>query len=217
MKLLYRVQHAAGRDAALARLLPLLPPACEVVTDDEAATKPNPFRNYLRCLAGARPDVTHLVVIQDDAVPCKSFGVLVAEAVRERPDGVLSLFVGGLSGQTRKNFWAAQIAGEKWAKVHFREIHHVVALVWPVELAQAFLDWWASEPRIPGPPVQQSDDAIVGHWIKSTYADRRVRREIWATVPCLVEHPDDLPSVVQGARRLGDKGRRAIAFIDDLG
>lgn len=215
MKLHYRVQHAVGRDAGLERLLPLLPPAAEVVTDHETSD-PNPFRNYLRCLTGAPTGTTHLCVLQDDAVPCASFAGHVAEAVGERPDDVISLFVGGLSGRTRKDFWEAQSRGERWSKVYFREIHHVVALVWPVPLAQEFLDWWATEPRIPGPKVQRSDDAVVGHWIKSTYANRNTRRIVWATVPCLVEHLDDLPSVVQGNRRLGDKGRRAIAFIDDM-
>lgn len=214
MKLHYRIQHADGRDDALARLLPLLPSGAETITDYEARKAPNPFRGYLKCLAGAPQDVTHLVVIQDDALPCKDFDRQVAAAVGERPGDVLSLFVGGLTGRTRKDFWEAQKKGDRWSPVYFREIHHVVCLVWPVELAQAFLDWWESSPRIPGPPVQQSDDAIVGYWIKSTYADRRIRRQVWATVPCLVEHPDDLPSVVQGNRRLGDKGRRAICWID---
>ncbi len=215
MKIAYRVQHTVGRDDALARLLTRVP-APEIITDHEVEN-PNPFRNYLRCLAGAPADVTHLCVLQDDALPCLSFTSRLAAAVQERPDELISLFVGGLSGKTRKDFWAAQMNDERWSPVHFRETHHVVALVWPVQLAQNFLDWWAGEPRIPGPKVQRSDDAVVTHWIKSMYASRFTRRTVWATVPCLVEHPDDLPSIVQGNRRLGDKGRRAIAFIDDLG
>ena len=215
MKIHYRVQHTAGRDAALQRLLPLLPPAVEVITDHETHD-PNPFRNYVRCLEGAPPGVTHLCVMQDDAVPCRNFDSLVEEAVGERPDEVVSLFVGGLSGRTRKDFWLAQKHGARWSQINFRETHHVVALVWPVARAQEFLDWWASGPRLPGHRTPRSDDAMVTHWIKSTYANRGTRRTVWATVPCLVEHPDDLPSVVQGNRRLGDKGRRAIAFIDDL-
>lgn len=211
----YRVQHTAGRDVALRRLLPLLPPESEVITDHEVSN-PNPFRNYLRCLEGAPPGITHLCVMQDDAVPCTGLAGRLQEAVGERPDDVLSLFVGGLSGKTRKDFWAAQSRGDRWSTVYFRETHHVVALVWPVPLAQQFLAWWASGPKIPGPKVQRSDDAVVTHWIKSTYANRQTRLQVWATVPCLVEHPDDLPSIVQNARRLGDKGRRAIAFIDDL-
>ena len=212
----YRVQHSAARDEGLRRLLPLLPPETEVFTDYEVED-PNPFRNYLRCLAGCPQGVTHICVMQDDAVPCASIALRLQEAVDERPDDVLSLFVGGLSGRTRKDFWAAQQNGERWSPINFREVHHVVSLCWPVPMAEAFLEWWASGPRIPGRKVQRSDDAVIGQWIKSTYADRRVRRTVWATVPCLVEHPDDLPSVVQGNRRLGDKGRRAIAFIDDLG
>jgi hypothetical protein len=215
MKLLYRVQHTAGRDVALARLMERLPPA-EVITDHETDDL-NPFRNYLRCLAPPPLPVTHLCVIQDDAVPCLNFGPRVIAAINERPFDVLSLFVGGLTGRTRKDFWGAQTRGEHWSPVYFRETHHVVALVWPTPLAAEFLAWWASEPRIPGPKVQRSDDAVVTHWIKSTYANRNTRRNVWATVPCLVEHPDDLPSVVQSARRLGDKGRRAIAFADDVG
>lgn len=210
MKIAYRVQHAAGRDVALQRLLPHLPGA-EVVVDHEV-DQPNPFRNYLRCLAGAPQGATHLCVMQDDALPCRAIAPRVEEAVGERPDDVISLFVGGLSGRTRKDFWAAQSRGERWSPVYFREIHHVVALVWPVGLAQEFLDWWASEPKMPGRREQKSDDAVVGYWARTT------KRLFWATVPCLVEHPDDLPSVVQSpTRTLGDKGRRAIAFIDDLG
>jgi hypothetical protein len=201
----YRVQHTVGRDQALERLLRLLPPAVEVVTDHDI-NDPNPFRNYLRCLEGAPPDATHLCVLQDDALPCQGFEVLLKEAVGERPDEVISLFVGGLPGRTRKDFLAAQLNGERWSKVWFREIHHVVALVWPSVLAQDFLDWWASEPRVPGPKVQRSDDAVVGYWARTTH------RLFWATVPCLVEHPDDFPSIVQGTNRFGDRGRRAIAF-----
>jgi hypothetical protein len=214
VKVLYRVQHAAGRDQALARLLTRIP-SSDVITDHEVSD-PNPFRNYLRCLADPPADVTHLCVLQDDTLPCRSFASRLRAAITERPDDVLSLFVGGLTGRTRKDFWAAQTAGEKWSPIYFREIHHVVALVWPVPLAKDFLEWWATDPKIPGPKTQRSDDAVVGQWIRSTYANRHTRRQVWATVPCLVQHPDDLPSVVQGPRRLGDKGRKAIAFIDDL-
>lgn len=209
VKIAYRVQHAAGRDDALQRVLARLPEA-EVITDHEVAD-PNPLRCYLRCLAGAPQGVTHLCVMQDDALPCQAIALRLEEAVAERPEDVLSLFVGGLSGRTRKEFWAAQSRGDRWSPVYFREIHHVVALCWPVALAQEFLDWWESNPKMPGARIQRSDDAVVGYWARTTH------RLFWATVPCLVEHPDDLPSVVQSASRsLGDKGRRAILFIDDL-
>jgi hypothetical protein len=150
--------------------------------------------------------------MQDDALPCKDFSERVAKAINERPDDVLALFVGGLSGRTRKLFWEAQKLGDRFSPIYFREIHHVVALVWPAPLVEEFLSWYElNQKKIPGHKPPQSDDAVIGYWARTT------RRLFYATVPCLVEHPDDLPSVVQNAGRpLGDAGRKAIAFIDDI-
>lgn len=138
---------------------------------------------------------------------CRDFPPAVTAAIADRPTSVLSLFVGGLSGRTRKDFWEAQGRRDPWSPIYFREIHHCVALVWPRELAEEFLDWTSSS-RMPGDCRQvQSDDAIIGAWA------RRTKKQFWATVPCLVEHNDDpdvFPSTID--RPQGDKGRQAIAF-----
>ena len=206
MKLHYRVQNVPGREGALTRLLPLLPPAVEVITD-HAGGIPNPLRGYLLCLEDPPPEATHLVIVQDDALPCRDFDARVKEAVEEKPDDLISLFVGGLRGRTLTNFYAAQKMGKRWTTIYFREIHHVVALVWPVAEAAAFLRWFETA-RIPGAKPPRSDDAAVGYWARTT------RRTFWARVPCLVEHPDDFPSTIRSQPRFGDKGRRAISFID---
>jgi len=206
VKIEYRVQHLAGRDEPLARLLARLPPAVTVVTDTELeALGPNPMRNYLRCLEPPKKNVTHLCVLQDDAVPCEAFDRLTAEAVGERPGDVVSLFVGGLTNRTRKSFYEAMQRKERWCPVYFRDIHHVVGMVWPVEVAAGFLEWYATA-RVPGPIPPRSDDAVVGYWARTT------KRTVWATVPCLVEHPDDMPSTVHSIGRQGDAGRKAIWF-----
>lgn len=171
---------------------------------------PNPWAGYQRALqrgVDASTKYTHLLVLQDDVVVCRDFPPAVTAAIEERPDSVLSLWVGGLPGRTRKDFWAAQSRKERWTEVYFRDIHHCVALVWPRELADHFLEW-TSEHRIPGDcRNQQSDDAIIGAWA------RRTKHRFWATVPCLVEHMDDpetVPSTI--GREQGDKGRQAISF-----
>ena len=205
MKIAYRVQHYAGRDDALGRLLPFLPKNTEVVTDEG---NPNPCRGFLRCFESL-PDTTHLCVIQDDALPCKGFLGEVEQAVAGRPDDVLSLFVGGLPGRTKRDFLGALGDGTRWSPIYFSEIHHVVCSVWPVPVAEEFVEWYGGA-RVPGPKPPRSDDAVVGYWARTSH------RLFWATVPCLVEHPDDFPSVVQNGSRFGDKGRRAIAFLDDL-
>lgn len=209
IRIAYRVQHLVGRDDALARLLPRLPSETEVITDHPEDGVKRPMRGYLKCLENPPVNATHLCVIQDDALPCREAARRIGEAVGERPSDVVSLFVGGLPGRTRKDFWAAQAAGERWSSIWFREIHHVVALVWPIELVNDFLAWYKTA-RIPIPIPHNSDDAVVGYWARTQ------RRLFWATVPCLVEHPDDLPSTIHRDERRGDKGRRAIAFVDDI-
>lgn len=204
MNVTYRVQHAAGRDLALDRLLPLLPRAVEVITDAEAQSDPNPLRNFLRCLIPP-PGATHLCILQDDVLPCADFETRVGEAIAGRPTDLISLFVGGLHGRTQREFLWALKAGTPWSQVYFREIHHVVATVWPVGLAHDFLEWFPTA-RIPGPKVQRSDDAVVGYWARKHHV------RVWATVPCLVEHPDDFPSTIRRHSKFGDKGRRAIHF-----
>lgn len=203
------MQHVPERADVLPRLLERLPPAVEVITDTEIESLgSNPMRNYLRCLTDPPPDATHLCVLQDDALPCRAFGVLVPEAVGERPDEVLSLFVGGLTNRTRKDFYIALQRRQQWTPVYFRDIHHVVALVWPVSLAKEFVAWFAAT-KVPGPIPPKSDDAVVGYWARTT------KHQIWAHVPCLVQHPDDVPSLCRSIGVQGDKGRRAIYFIDE--
>lgn len=209
LKIAYRVQHYPGRDAALQRLLPLLPAGVEIMVDTTDGRQ-STWRGYYRCLENPPKHATHLCIIQDDALPCKDFPGKLAQAVSEKPEDVLSLFVGGLPGRTRKDFYNAQLSGARWTPVYFREIHHVVALCWPIPLVHEFLKWYETA-KVPGPKPPVSDDAVVGYWARTQ------KKLFQATVPCLVEHPDDFPSVVQGANRFGDKGRRAIAFIDDLG
>lgn len=175
-----------------------------------SSNPPNPWAGYKLALQRGIEDPTkydHVLVLQDDAIVCHDFPLTVTAAIEERPEQVLSLWVGGLPGRTRKDFWMAQKKRERWTPVYFRDIHHVVALVWPRALAEEFLIWTDSS-RMPGDCRQvQSDDAIVGAWA------RRTKKQFWATVPCLVEHNDDpdlFPSTI--GRPQGDKGRQAIAF-----
>lgn len=206
MRIRYRVQHVAGRDAPLNRLLGIVGASdIEVVTDHQV-DDPNPLRNYRRCLSDPG-DATHLVVLQDDALPCHDLLKRVPRLVAERPGEVISLFVGALPGRTRKDFWAALERRDTWSSVYFRDIHHVVALIWPVALAEEFLLFLDTEP-IPGGAVPRSDDAAVGYWARTR------KHTFWATVPCLVEHPDDFPTTIRRRQPPAGSGRRAIHWID---
>jgi hypothetical protein len=189
-----------------------MPAGTEIVTDWEATHDPNPWRCYRRCLSDPPEAVTHVVIVQDDAIVCRNFGEAVELVTAARPDDILSLFVGGVSRKTAQDMRAAAARGRHWSPLFFRDVSHVVALVWPVKLAAEFLEW-AKEARLPGyRGVCRSDDAVVGEWL------RRTRRVAWATVPCLVEHPDDVPTLIRQRERARDgldRGRCAVTWIGD--
>ena len=208
----YRVQHTAGRDEPLQRLLARIPSA-EVITDHEV-NDPNPWRNYQRCLSDLPEASSHLVVLQDDCLPCRDFGMRVRDAVSHAPEEIISLFVGGLKDSTKIYHRAANNAA-MFANMRGARIHHVVGLVWPVGAARDFLAWYEMEKdRIPYRKPHGSDDAIFTYWIKNG----RPRRTVMATIPSLVEHPDDVYQVARlpgDQRKQGDRGRRAVLFAGE--
>lgn len=202
-----RIQHWPGRPQGLERLLERAPSA-EVIVDD-AEGQPNPWRGYKKCLSNL-PSSGHVAVLQDDTVPCVNFERALELVVSARPDSVISLFVAGLNNVTRRDYLRAMQREQRWTEIYFRDIHHVCALVWPVEKAREFLAW-AETARIPGHSrIPRSDDAIVGTWSRYT------KNPIWATIPSLVQHPDDVPSTIGRKHYSGmERGRTALQFIGD--
>lgn len=211
-RIAYRIQHLAGRDEALNRLLSLLRPApsdLEIITDSGNPPR-SPWRCYRRCLEELPDPFTHVVVLQDDATVCQNFVEAASRVSELRPDDIVLFFVGGFHNRTSKNFNIALQRGEPFCDVYFRDIHHVVGVLWPREMSKAFLEWVDAK-RIPGLRLPyQSDDAVLGAFARLT------KKQIIATVPCLVEHPDDVPSTIGRAAHAGkDKGRVAIYFTGD--
>ena len=183
MNLLHRVQTVKGREACLDRLLPLLTPALvEVVTDE--GDEPNPWRGYQRCLRDIPEGVTHLVVIQDDALPCQNYAPACERIVRARPDNVVCLFLPGSARNKQRAFLDALGHHSPFCVLSPREFLPVVACIWPVEKASDLLEW-AQTARLPGyPRIPRSDDAIAGTW------QRQRRETVLVTVPSIVQHPD---------------------------
>lgn len=198
--------HPSRREFRERLLLGLDGLLIQVVEDN--STPPNPWSGYQKCLSDLR-GFSHALVIQDDAIVCHNFCEVLSKVIAAHPEEVIALFVGGLRNRTTRDFTAALGRGDRYTHIYFRDIHHVVALVWPAALAKAFLDWSRTH-DIPGMPRPRSDDAVVGAWARMT------KRRVVCTVPCLVEHPDDVKSTVGLRAREGkDRGRVAIHYIGD--
>lgn len=202
-----RIQHRAGRDEPLKRLMQNLPPAVQVITDD--GEELNPWRGYRLCLTDL-PESGHVAVLQDDTIVGRNFVPALERIAAANPLRVVELFM-SMQPKRTHNRASMRYGKSRYVDVHSQDLVHVVALLWPVEKARAFLAWVDESPaRLRGERFQ-SDDATVTRWMQLT------KERIRATVPSIVQHPDDVPSIVNCHRvkHGADRGRTAGYWIGD--
>jgi hypothetical protein len=183
------IQHAHSR----AHLLPRLRAAVGeewasqllVVAD---MTLRSPWETYQRCLLdAAQPKLTHLLVIQDDALPVADFHERTLAAVQERPGELLCLYVPALPSYMGRAMLVAQQKGEAFASIPGGMFTPLVAAVWPVALALECAAWAASSESS---RVRRCDDAQVARFLRTK------RYRPLGTVPSLVEHDEATPSTL---------------------
>jgi hypothetical protein len=168
------------------------------------------MRGYLLSLAGL-PAEGHVCVLQDDAIVCRNFVPTLERIAEARPDSVVSLF---LSKAPRRTYNRASVVFGKsrYVETNPADLVHVVGVLWPVAKAQSFVDWVEHSPKHRGADFSPSDDANVSRWKRNT------RETVLCTVPSIVQHPDDVPSIVNAHKqsRIGtDSGRTAGYWIGD--
>lgn len=130
-------------------------------------------------------DATHLLCIQDDALPQERFHGKTVEAIADYPENIVCLFVPGFPRE-RRRMEMARAAGQRYIQFRASAYLPLVATVYPAEVAHGLLAW-SDNPRLRG-----ADDSIAARYC-------RFRRLFpVATVPCLVEHDDTVERV--GAR-----------------
>jgi hypothetical protein len=201
-KLSIALQHHPDRAYLLERTAHLEP---EIVTDPDPEGIRNPWRTYRLALELTPPGVTHRLVLQDDAETCDLFTEHALLALEARPENIVSFFVPNTLRSGAKAFWQACDRGEAWCVLDWREWVPVVALAWPVEMIPGFLGW-CDRAGFTG-DRRRADDAIVGRYV------REARTQVLATVPSLVEHPDDVESTIGMKKNIP---RRALCYWDGV-
>lgn len=167
----------------------------------------NPWRTYLACLKVGAGLTKPFVILQDDCVPVPGFPE-AAEAVRRAlPDALLAFTLQGMiSSVTRFAFWRALDQGVRLIKITPSNWVPAMALGWTPKLATLALEWDQLQTQLR--PSYTSDDG------RLFYFTRWAATEVWATVPCLVDHPDDVPTVGSTKKRNGHKpSRRTLAVL----
>lgn len=208
----YIVQSVPARRELRQRLLDQLPQA--VVVEDDGPRPPSPWRGYLRCIEAISDEATHALIIQDDTIVCSNFTLAVERLAEIHEHTPLCLFVSASKSKTMMQYRKAAKSQLRYSEIWFQDYCPVVALLWPRSKLAEFMHWWAGNPRLPGMrEPYRSDDAVVGSWMKFT------RQRVLATVPSLVEHPDDTLSVKWDTSNVPsgteNRFRRAFQFIGD--
>lgn len=167
---------------------------------EHAAEPSDPWTGYRRCLEDIPDGHDHIAVIQDDAVPCRNFKGALEALARPVP---VCLFLPNMAMRTRRHANSAIIRGEHWIELHHSDWMPVVAVLWPTVKIRSLLDWYDHRP--PRRTPDRSDDGVCGRWMAAT------SQSVLATLPSLVEHPDDVASTW----RVNRQPRRALWYIGD--
>lgn len=143
------------------------------------------WRNHMRAWkSAADSDATHAVILQDDAVPIPDFRKHVEAAVKQRPDKLLSLYLGThrpRREEVLRTVAKAEKSSASW--IVSDSLHWGVAVVVPVALISEILSTVRSS-RLPY-------DQRISEWAHATGAT------VYYTWPSLVNHADQ-PTVIRG-------------------
>lgn len=155
-----------------------------------------------RALAAYDPAATHHLVLQDDAWPCSKFFDVIDDVLEHVPVGhPVSLFQG--RGRTKpRRFHFRSI----YASARSRRAPFLVyggpwwgqAVVVPTSHVRPIILWGDTHPKI------ENYDHKIATWYHAHGVD------CWYTLPSLVQHLTDGPSLVPG--RSNTSGRRALWY-----
>lgn len=147
---------------------------------------------------------SHLLIVQDDALLCEDFAARAVTAVTARPDVLLALFVPGFPFMARR-VERQRLLGEAFADLPPAAFTPVVAMSYPRAHVEALLAYSDASRWPRATRMGTADDAIVAGYVRAN------RLSVVATVPSLVEHRDEIPSIAKPSHRQG-RHRRAAWF-----
>lgn len=200
VELTVAVMTVPGREQSLDRLLAAIAPLEPIIVSDTEHTR-NTWAQYQRCLTEGALG-THRLVLQDDALPVEGFAELAVAALEKRSSRIVAFYVPALPAYFGRAMLVAAGGSFPWCELGVRGMFcPLVATCWPAGLAQACSSWPGHRRGNP----MRADDARVMDWLKSQ------KKYATATVPCLVDHDETLPSSLAN----GGRYSRRCAILPD--
>jgi hypothetical protein len=166
---------------------------------------PDPWSGYKRCLERIPPFASHLLIVQDDAVPVSGFADAAVRIADAHPDSPVCLFLGALPSA------AASLARRAKPDVRYVPLTvgsfmPLVCVLWPAHVARSFLEWSGTARG-----MTRADDGNAARWMRAT------RTQVMVAVPSIVQHDDGEPSVKGGRAHVPwqEAWRQALLLADD--
>lgn len=167
---------------SLQRRLRLAPSA--VVLDPEPDAERNPWRTARAAWRASPPGCTHRLVLQEDVIPCPRLLTHVRRALAAKPDRITSFFLGTNATVTWQRMLVADARGAAWVEGFPASWVPALALAIPAAYVPSLVEFDDGTRPV-------ADDEVYGRWT------REHRLPWWCTIPSLVDHDDDAPSLMR--------------------
>lgn len=201
-----RIQNHPSRAAIAERLQRTLEDFedVEIVTDPGPANRTDAWRAHRACLEALPDHATHLLVIQDDALPRQDLRPRLFAAVQAHPDQLLLGFVPGF-GAERKRFMLARQARATLAPFETASYVPTVCILYPRRLVRELLHWADHGRDVYRRPMRGADDGVLANYFRV----KRIRPPALALVPCACDHDESLMPIGK-THRTGPHRRAAL-------
>lgn len=156
----------------------------DLVLDPDPDGPRNPWRTARLAWQRTPPGCTHRLVLQEDTLPCPHFLKHARRALRAKPSRIVSFYLGTNAIVTWRQMLIADARGAAWVEGFAASWVPALALAVPVELVASLAEFDDGTRPV-------ADDEVYGRWT------REHRLPWYATIPSLVDHDDDAPSLMR--------------------
>lgn len=183
------VKHHPLRAHRLPALTRALEPLPTTIVTDPGADEPRRscWRCFRACLEALPENVSHVLILEDDAIVCEDFPAGLERIAAARPNDTIALWVSSFRCLGLGIPLKRQREPDKaiWLKMELRLVP-VVALLFPLEIARRFRDWSTLNPELCKP----EDNWAVTNFLKAE------RIPLFAPLPSPIGHDTREPSVL---------------------